>query len=99
MANAATWERRVAQWRESGQTATEFSRGRGFSSKTLVWWASRLKRQAEEGEQFPMARVIRGGVERAESGVTLEVGGACIRLERGFDPVTLGAALSVLRQG
>ena len=38
------WSERVAEWRESGQTAREFSAGRGFSDGGLRHWAYRLKR-------------------------------------------------------
>lgn len=100
----------MAQWRESGLTAAEFSRGREFSPKTLVWWSSRLRAltAAKKGDEFRMARVVRASEPAtsgpaasppqvgARSGVTLESNGVRIALETGFDRVTLAAVLNVL---
>ena len=41
-----TWQRRVASWRASGQTADEFAAAQGLTASTLRWWASQLKREA-----------------------------------------------------
>jgi hypothetical protein len=38
------WRERVRGWRESGQTAPDFSTGRGFSAGGLRYWAHRLKK-------------------------------------------------------
>jgi transposase len=35
MADAKTWEERVADWRGSGQSAEEYCKGKGFSPGTL----------------------------------------------------------------
>lgn len=44
MANAATWKRRLAEWRASGLTAAEFAAGREYAASTLTWWSWRLRR-------------------------------------------------------
>ena len=36
------WASRVQQWRQSGQTARDFARARGFNHNTLTHWAWRL---------------------------------------------------------
>src|ERR1041384_6411973 len=47
MADTKTiWRSRVAAWRASGETAEEFSAGRGFAVGTLRWWSSRLGRES-----------------------------------------------------
>ncbi|WP_437910955.1 IS66 family insertion sequence element accessory protein TnpA [Sorangium sp. So ce327] len=38
------WSERVRAWRESGETAEEFARSRGFAASTLHGWSSRLSR-------------------------------------------------------
>lgn len=43
MANARTWEERVADWRASGQVAEEYCKGKGFSPGTLYRWSSRVR--------------------------------------------------------
>ena len=40
------WRKRVASWRASGKTAERYSAGRGWSAGTLLWWSSRLGREA-----------------------------------------------------
>jgi hypothetical protein len=49
MADKTTWKRRVAEWRASGLTATQFAEGRGYAPMTLTWWAWKLG-QASRGE-------------------------------------------------
>lgn len=43
MADARTWEERVADWRASGQAAEEYCEGKGFSPGTLYRWSSRVR--------------------------------------------------------
>lgn len=40
------WKKRVVSWRASGKTAEKYSAGRGWSAGTLLWWSSRLGREA-----------------------------------------------------
>lgn len=54
---ATVWAERVRAWRESGQTAAEFSAGRGFAAGTLRMWASRL----QGAEVAPAASPAHGG--------------------------------------
>lgn len=49
MANAATWKRRLAEWRSSGLTAERFAAGRDFAPSTLKWWSSHLRRAEGRG--------------------------------------------------
>ena len=54
MARAAEWARRVAAWRASGQTSTQFAEEQGFSCGSLRYWSSRLTRTAKQ----PIANVL-----------------------------------------
>lgn len=47
MAKAAEWARRVAAWRASGRTSTQFAEEQGFSRGSLRYWSSRLGRIAK----------------------------------------------------
>jgi hypothetical protein len=38
------WRRIVDEWRQSGQSASEFSAARGFEKGTLYFWSCRLKK-------------------------------------------------------
>lgn len=81
---AAIWAERVRAWRGSGQTAAEFSAGRGFAAGTLKMWASRLPsaesapsetaargRSSAVSSRSPMlARVVRSEVRAMPASVT-----------------------------
>jgi len=42
----AKWVDRVREWRESGLSAEDFARSRGFKASTLCWAASLLRQAA-----------------------------------------------------
>jgi hypothetical protein len=93
----ATWAARVAAWRSSGQTAPAFCAGKEFSAGGLRYWSSRLGR--EPGEDVRMARVVRAlpmPEPPTASPIAIEVGGARVAVQRGFDPEVLRAVLAVL---
>ena len=59
---AKIWARRVAEWRASGQTSTEFSAGREFSAGGLRHWACRLRKAA--AATVPATLVARRSMRR-----------------------------------
>jgi hypothetical protein len=92
----AKWADRVRQWKASRKTREEFSMGQPFKSSTLGWWATELRRRAaldrrgsageRSSDTIRMAQVVRVGTRRpSSSGLVLEVSGARIAIERGFD--------------
>jgi hypothetical protein len=64
-ATATIWKERVAEWRASGETAKAFSESRGWSWHTLVWWGSRLGREARAAEAAARAATSASSVARA----------------------------------
>lgn len=96
MADEATWAKRVAGWRASGQTAAEFAAGRGYAGSTLRWWASRLGR-----ERRAFVRVVAKPADApsGDGALEVEVGGVRVHVRAGFDRVALVALLEVLRAG
>lgn len=96
MADSATWAKRVAEWRASGQTAREFASGRGFEASTLRWWASQLG-----GRDGAFVRVVREtGTEarRAEAPIELEVGEVRVFVRVGVERAALVDVLAALRE-
>lgn len=61
MADAATWSKRIADWRASGLTARKFCETREFTVTGLYWWSSHLRRSAalEPTAPIRLARVVR----------------------------------------
>ena len=96
-ATQAKWAARVSAWRSSGQTAPEFCKGKEFSPGGLRYWSSRLGR-GEVVSEVRMARVVRAvpALEPITSPIVVEVGGACIAVQRGSDQEAWRAVLAVL---
>ena len=43
----AIWAERIEEWGRSGQSAAEFAEGKPFTSGTLTWAASQLRKGAQ----------------------------------------------------
>jgi hypothetical protein len=106
----AKWSEEVRQWRESEQELARFVVGKPYKAATLRWWATELRRREREGvlggrrkegtaaPTIRLARVV-ARQRRDESlakALILEVSGARISLERGFDAELLGAVVRAL---
>jgi hypothetical protein len=107
----AMWVERIEEWTRSGQSAADFAEGKPYTSGTLTWAASRLRKgsggDVRHSESRPrrarkrkiqMAEVIRrpsriAAVEK----LVLEVGGARVSVERGFDRSLLRDIVLALR--
>jgi hypothetical protein len=95
------WSARIAAWKASGKSIREFAEGEGFAISTFRWWSSRLKvmkRKAASPPRVAMARVLRTASPRldARACVFVEVSGARIAVERGFDADLLRDVVSAL---
>ena len=101
MADTATWSKRVAAWRASGQTGAEFCARRGYVTGTLYWWSSRLGRSGECAAKptgVRMARVVRSPSRPpASASIVVDLGAARVTVDRGVDRATLELVLDVLR--
>ncbi len=109
----AMWVDRIEEWTRSGQSAAEFAEGKPFTSGTLTWAASRLRNGAvgkskqrrsrprgARKQKIQMSEVIRrpSRVAIAEK-LVLEIGGARVSVERGFDRLLLRDVVLALRGG
>ena len=93
----AQWVERIAAWRASGETAAQFASSQGYSAGSLRWWSSRLGRAAK-ARPVALARVeVPKRVAAASSGVRVDVGGARVEVDSGFDCDVLRAVVSTLR--
>jgi hypothetical protein len=87
----SVWRDRVRQWRESGETAAPFARGRGFAVLTLRYGSRRLERT----EQAQFVRLVpRAPVPGPD--LVVEVGCARVRVTPGFDATLLTEVVRVL---
>ncbi len=57
MAKREVWERRVRRWQRSKLTAAQFASRDGVARGTLLWWSSKLQREAREASAMPFIEV------------------------------------------
>ena len=94
------WQKRVARWRASGETAEVFSAREGFAASTLRWWSSKLAREKAAPAAVGMVQLIRvpaAPLSRSSSGavvIDLVESRARITVEAGVDGATLKAVLA-----
>lgn len=101
-ATESKWAERVQAWRESGESAEEFARSRGFAASTLHGWSSRLSKT--ERPRFlrlvPKAPVESRAPGQASAGeLVVEIGVARVRVAAGFDPALLSEVVRALGGG
>ena len=91
------WVERVRQWRESGQTASVFSQGKGFEPSTLRFWASQLKRRGPSPDpRAPRMLRVRRTRESSAEPLVVRVGEARVEVRAGFDTALLRAVVASL---
>lgn len=100
MATAEEWRKRVRRWRASGESSRVFAASIGCNARTLTWWASRLKRapSPKASQTFDLVRVVAAPPVEGP-GTPVEIILSCghvLRVERGFDAVTLRAVIAAL---
>ncbi len=89
------WVARVARWRASGLSASDFAAREGVKANTLRWWASACRRPRNERPAFVEVALTApsstGGIEIVLSN------GVVIRLSGHFGEAVLQRVLAVLR--
>jgi hypothetical protein len=99
------WADRVREWEEGEKTAEEFTAGQPYKASTLRWWRTEIRRRSgggarrskdHVGESIPMVRVVRRTRQRAPESMVVEVSGARISVERGFDAELLSEVVRAL---
>jgi hypothetical protein len=105
MADRATWAKRVADWRASGLTSSEFCADKPFTPGGLRNAAHELRRFARPEAPVRIARVVRlaaplvattSAPSTPEVPVVVELGGARVVVARGVDRDALATVLDVL---
>jgi len=101
--NARKWLERVREWRASEMTAPDFASGRGYAPSTLRYWASQLRHDPAPPPASVLRRVRLARVEVEPSSpatpVVVDVGGARIEVQAGFDRALLRDVVDALRSG
>jgi hypothetical protein len=107
----AVWAERIEEWGQSGQSAAEFAEGKPFTSGTLTWAASQLRKAvraqgkrradgsgAKRERKIRIAEVVRRPLKKpALESVVVEIAGAVISVRHGFDRALLQDVVLALR--
>lgn len=103
MAKASEWSKRIEAWRESGESASDFCRGREYSAKSLQWWSWHLNRSGAPSStisrRVALARVVRKPAPVHASGastIVVHVGAARVEVGTSADRTALATVLEVL---
>lgn len=97
------WQKTVAQWRRSGQTAEVFAAAAQISARTLRWWSSALVRDTRAAHGSSAIVPIEIEVPRAaavaevSAPVEIAVGDVKVRCAVGTDPGYVVALVRALR--
>jgi hypothetical protein len=101
-ARQAVWEERVRNWKSSGKSVNDFVVGQPYAAATLRWWSSRLARDATKMAPAAVQSAPRIELARVEiaparaAAIAVEVGGARVVVERGFDEALLRSVVRAL---
>jgi transposase-like protein len=89
-------ERLIAEVRSSGETARVVAERMGVCASSAYRWMKEVAGAAATGRGMPVfARVVPGRV-LPRSELAVEIGGATIRVEAGFDAELLRAVVAAL---
>lgn len=101
------WLSEVQQWRQSGQSASEYARAHDLDAGTLAWWASRFKKEAgiprvRRNKPKPAFLAVQVRQSRAPLEGTFEVvlaNGRCVRVSGDFDVERVSRLLAAAEGG
>jgi len=97
-----TWKHRTEQeqareveaWRRTNQTAYAFAKANGYSKQSLRRWAEQYDKRTSRLPAIEFARV--DVVREVPAELVVEVGGARVRVQRGFDAELLRNVVETL---
>ena len=93
------WAKRVAEWKSSGLTASEFARRHKLGEASLKWWRWKLgaTRKRKPATMSPLTFVEMTSAARRET-IELVVGAIEVRVPSDFDEATLAKVLDALER-
>lgn len=96
-ASREVWTKRVAQWKASGLTASDFARRHKLVEGSLKWWSWQLGAARKKAAMSPLTFVEMTSAVQREA-IELVVGAIQIRVPSDFDEAALGKVLDVIER-
>jgi len=94
------WEKRMAEYRASGQSVREWCAANGVKPERLRYWLRRKKEgESTETESTTWLQAVVSGPtpgEQNDTRLLVKVGKASIEVKSGFDPELLSTVVRVL---
>jgi hypothetical protein len=93
------WRRRILQWQQSGLSVRTFCARHGLTQANFYLWRRELQRRDEGVVSFAPVEVVGSEASGPASGVEIHLGGnRRVRVEPGFDALTLQRVVAVLEE-
>ena len=86
----------IADWRASDLSMSAWARGHGVPLHRLIYWRDRLGVLASDDAHVPAMPFSRCVMTGAADGCVVDVGGAAIRVQVGFDAGLLRQVVEAL---
>ncbi len=93
------WEQRIAKYRASGQSVTEWCAANDVNPERLWYWLRKYKTPKETAPFMKSTQwlpVEISGQSPEQDSILIRVGAACIEVKSGFDPALLSGIVRVL---
>jgi hypothetical protein len=94
----AAWSERIAAWRASGVSASQFAHDQGLAVSTLRYWATRLSK-APKPHFLRLVTKPPAAPTPSPSELVVEIGAARIRVSSGFDAALLSDVVHAIHGG
>lgn len=95
------WEKRIADYKSSGQSVREWCSANGVKPNRLWYWLRRMRTEDAETKStrwLPVEVISQPGEGGQAGGLLIRVGKAGIEVRQGFDPELLVAVVRALSE-
>lgn len=97
---SAYWRSLVGKQMKSGLTAAAFCREHQINRDRFYYWRRRFQNEESRDRHLGAFVELVPYEKKSSAGVHIRLGnGLCIEVDRGFDPITLRAAIQTVCQG
>lgn len=93
------WERRIAEYKTSGQSQVKWCEANGLSIHQFRYWMKRIRNQHDENIGNSWIPVVIEDLKPAQSeSLLVKVGSVSVEVNPGFNPSLLVEVIKVLKE-